>query len=250
MRSLRENKSRNLPLLWTWSSSISFLRMLQSSDRVSRWMMWMIKGRRTSYRDKHNFSRSSLVRDKKKAFHCWEKVKSTLSVQFSSSWGQKGKATKKIVNKKIFFALPILCKWVGGWLNRPSWNGHYVLRSPSLNQTHTRQKLCVLRDHVANKEGATHSSLGVGLEKNSLYSWCSSWQTWTIKAQPLRTCANTHHNHPPQRVQMLCSASASNRQTFPLRINDAGTHYGNLTTFQAALKEREREKQRQKMPDR
>lgn len=51
---------RNPPLLWTWSSSISFFRMLHSSDRVSRWTMWMMRGRRTSYRDRHNFSSSSL----------------------------------------------------------------------------------------------------------------------------------------------------------------------------------------------
>lgn len=49
----------------------------------------------------------------------------------------------------------------------------------------------------------TYSSLGVGLEKNSSYSWCSSWHTWTMKAQPLRTWGNeTIHSvnmqtHPP-----------------------------------------------------
>lgn len=40
----------------------------------------------------------------------------------------------------------------------------------------------------------THSSLDVGLEKNSLYSWCSSWHTWTMKAQPLRTWKGKNKN--------------------------------------------------------
>ncbi len=34
--------------------------------------------------------------------------------------------------------------------------------------------VCVLTDHFIIEAADTHSSLGVGLEKNSLYSWCSS----------------------------------------------------------------------------
>ena len=50
----------HLPLFCTWSSSTSFLRIPQSSDRVSKWITWMINGLKTSYNDTHSFSKSSL----------------------------------------------------------------------------------------------------------------------------------------------------------------------------------------------
>lgn len=44
-----------------------------------------------------------------------------------------------------------------------------------LKQTHTVWMcVCVFSDHVASEAWDTDSSLGVGLEKNSLNSWCSS----------------------------------------------------------------------------
>lgn len=47
-----------------------------------------------------------------------------------------------------------------------------------LKQTHDKATaLCVFSDNATNEAGDTHSSLGEGLEKNSLYSWCSSWHT-------------------------------------------------------------------------
>lgn len=47
-----------------------------------------------------------------------------------------------------------------------------------LKQTHDKATaLCVFSDNVTNEADDTHSSLGEGLEKNSLYSWCSSWHT-------------------------------------------------------------------------
>ena len=50
----------HLPLFCTWSSSTSFLSIPQSSDRVSKWITWMINGLKTSYNDTHSFSKSSL----------------------------------------------------------------------------------------------------------------------------------------------------------------------------------------------
>lgn len=49
-----------LPLACVCSSSISTLMMEQSSAKVSRWLTWMMSGRKTSYKLLHSRSSISL----------------------------------------------------------------------------------------------------------------------------------------------------------------------------------------------
>lgn len=49
-----------------------------------------------------------------------------------------------------------------------------ILKCHALNKHTLCGCVCVFSDHVASEAWDTDSSLGVGLEKNSLNSWCSS----------------------------------------------------------------------------